>query len=165
MVRIAGLVAAVDRQDQQEERKPVGDRNHRRPRCFRRSLFFPKSYALYAGELAEDIAVSVQGRINERDGTVSVIAQEMTLLDLAPATTGGPPVIIALRNDKITAELAAELRHILRSHRGTTRVVLRMESPGKSPLLVDLRDYPIEPTSGFKADIKSLLGASALASC
>jgi hypothetical protein len=42
-------------------------------------------------------------------------------------------------------------------------VVLRVESPGKSTMLVDLRDYLIEPTSSFMADIKSLLGATALA--
>jgi DNA polymerase-3 subunit alpha len=164
MVRVAGLVAAVDRRINKKSGSPWAIVTIEDLDASVEALFFPKSYALYAGELAEDAAVSVQGRINERDGTVSVIAQEMTLLDLVPAKSGGPPLVIALRNDKITAELAVELRHVLQSHRGTTRVVLRMESPGKSPLLVDLRDYPIEPTSGFMADIKSLLGAAALAS-
>jgi hypothetical protein len=37
-----------------------------------------------------------------------------------------------------------------------------MESPGKSPVLVDLNDFPIKPTSSFMADIKSLLGAAAV---
>jgi DNA polymerase-3 subunit alpha len=71
--------------------------------------------------------------------------------------------MIALRSDKITPELAADLKHILQTHPGSTRVVLRVESPGKSTMLVDLRDYLIEPTSSFMADIKGLLGATALA--
>ena len=161
-VQVSGLVAAVDRRINRKSGAPWAIVTVEDLDASVEALFFPKSYTLYAGELAEDAAVSVQGRINERDGTVSIIAQEMALLDLTPAKAGGPPVIIALRNDKITAGLAAELRRILQSHPGTTRVVLRMETPGKSPLLVDLRDYPIEPTSSFMADIKGLLGAAAL---
>jgi DNA polymerase-3 subunit alpha len=88
---------------------------------------------------------------------------ELILLDLAPPPAGGPPVVITLRSDKITAELVAELKHILQAHPGRTRVIVKMEAPGKSPRLLDLHDFPVEPTSSFMADIKSLLGAAALA--
>jgi DNA polymerase-3 subunit alpha len=162
-VRVAGLIASVDRRINRKNGSPWAIAIIEDLDAAAEVLFFPKTYALYAGELAEDAAVSVQGRINERDGTVSIIAQEMTPLDLSAAKPGGPPVMIALRSDKITPELAAELKHILQTHPGSTRVVLRVESPGKSTMLVDLRDYLIEPTSSFMADIKSLLGATALA--
>jgi DNA polymerase III subunit alpha len=162
-VRVAGLIASVDRRINRKNGSPWAIAVVEDLDAAVEVLFFPKTYALYAGELAEDAAVSVQGRINERDGTVSIIAQEMTPLDLSAAKPGGPPVMIALRSDKITPGLAAELKHILQTHPGSTRVVLRVESPGKSTMLVDLRDYPIEPTSSFMADIKGLLGATALA--
>jgi DNA polymerase-3 subunit alpha len=162
-VRVAGLIASVDRRINRKNGSPWAIAIIEDLDAAVEVLFFPKTYALYAGELAEDAAVSVQGRINERDGTVSIIAQEMTPLDLSAARPGGPPVMIALRSDKITPELAADLKHILQTHPGSTRVVLRVESPGKSTMLVDLRDYLIEPTSSFMADIKGLLGATALA--
>ena len=161
-VQVAGLITTVDRRINKKSGSPWAIVTIEDLDGSVEVLFFPKCYALYVDALAEDAAISVQGRINERDGTVSIIAQELALLDLTPTKAGGPPVVIALRDDKITAELAAELRRILQSHPGATRVVLKMESVGKSPLLVDLRDFPVEPTSGFIADIKALLGAAAL---
>ena len=164
VVRVAGMISSVDRRINKKSGSPWAIVTIEDLDAAVEVLFFPKSYALYAGELAEDAAASVQGRVNERDGTVSLFAQDLTLLDLSSVTVSGePPVVIALGRDKITAEMAAELKHILQAHPGTTRVILRMESPGKSPLLVDLQDFPIAPTSGFMADIKSLLGAAALA--
>ena len=120
-------------------------------------------YSLYTGELAGDAAVCVKGRLNERDGTVSIFAQDLTPLDISSADGGtGPPLVIALHQDKITAGLAAELKHVLHAHPGTTRVHLKLERPGRNPLLIDLSEFSVEPNNSFMADIKSLLGATAL---
>jgi hypothetical protein len=72
-------------------------------------------------------------------------------------------VVIALHNDKVTEELTAELKHILQSHPGGTQVLVRLERRGGAPLLMDLCDFPVQPDSSFMADIKSLLGATAIA--
>ena len=163
MTKVAGLIVSVDRRVNKKSGSPWAIVTIEDLDAAVEVLFFPNSYATYGGELAGDTAVSVQGRINERDGTISIIAMELTLLDLAPPPAGGPPVVITLRSDKITAELVAELKHILQAHPGRTRVIVKMEAPGKSPRLLDLHDFPVEPTSSFMADIKSLLGAAALA--
>ena len=126
-------------------------------------LFFPKVYSLYTGELAGDTAASIKGRLNERDGTVSIFAQDLTPLDISSAgAVTGPPLVIAVHQDKITAGLAAELKHVLHAHPGATRVHLKLERPGRNPLLIDLSEFSVEPSNSFMADIKSLLGASAL---
>jgi DNA polymerase III subunit alpha len=162
--QIAGLISSVDRRINKKSGSPWAIVTIEDLDASIEALFFPKVYSLYTSELIEDTAVTIHGRINEREGAISIFAEDMTHLDLQSAKSeAGPPVIIAMRQDKITAELTAELKHILQAHPGATRVILRIESTGTSPTLVDLRDFPIEPTISFMADIKGLLGAAALA--
>jgi len=162
--RIAGIIVSVDRRINKKSGNPWAIVTIEDLDASVEALFFPKTYEQFAGELAEDAAVSVRGRINDRDGTLSLFAQDLTTLDLAAIrNSSGPPVVIALHHDKITTELTAELKHILQSHPGATQVILRMERSGDAPVLMDLCDFPVQPSSSFMADIKSLLGATAIA--
>jgi DNA polymerase-3 subunit alpha len=161
---VAGIIVSVDRRINKKSGNPWAIVTIEDLDASVEVLFFPKVYGLYAAELTEDAAVSISGRINDRDGAVSIFAQDLTILDLSPVrATGGPPVVIALHHDKITAGLTAELKHILQAHPGGTQVILRMERSGGTPLMMDLCDFPIQPDSSFMADIKSLLGATAIA--
>ena len=94
------------------------------------------------------------------DSPTPVFAQDMTTLDVSAASE--PPLVIALRQDRVTAALAAELKHILHAHPGSTRVHLKLVRPGGNPLLIDLCEFGVEPSNSFVADIKSLLGAAAM---
>jgi DNA polymerase III subunit alpha len=162
-VKVAGLISAVDRRINKKTGNPWAIVTIEDLDASIEVLFFPKVYSLYVDQIADDAAVSVRGRLNEREGTVSIFAQDLTPLDISSAGTGGgPPLVIAVRQDKITAGLTAELKHILQAHPGTTRVHLKLERRGANPLLVDLSKFCIEPSNSFMADIKSLLGASAL---
>src|SRR5690606_41850346 len=40
------------------------------------ALFFPKTYPLYVDALVEDTAVTVKGRLNDREGTYSIFVSE-----------------------------------------------------------------------------------------
>ncbi|HEY5358684.1 MAG TPA: DNA polymerase III subunit alpha [Streptosporangiaceae bacterium] len=163
-VQVAGIIVSVDRRINKKSGNPWAIVTIEDLDAAVEVLFFPKVYGQFAAELTEDAAVSVRGRINDRDGTVSIFAQDLALLDLAAVRgSSGPPVVIALHHDKITAELTAELRHILTAHPGGTPVVLRLERSGDTPLLMDLCDFPVQASSSFMADIKSLLGATAIA--
>jgi DNA polymerase-3 subunit alpha len=163
-IKVAGIIVSVDRRINKKSGNPWAIVTIEDLDASVEALFFPKVYGQFAADLTEDAAVSVRGRINDRDGAVSIFAQDLELLDLATArNSGGPPVVIALHHDKITAELTAELKHILQAHPGGTQVILKMERRGGVPLLVDLCDFPIQPDSSFMADIKSLLGAAAIA--
>jgi DNA polymerase-3 subunit alpha len=124
-------------------------------------LVFPKSYLLYSQALAEDQVLSVRGRINVRDETTSVYAEDITVLDVSSAATGGGvPVVLYLAESKVTARLVQDLKQILRAHPGPCPVHLhlRRERPGAKDVLYDLRWFQVEPEQAFYGDIKSLLG-------
>jgi DNA polymerase-3 subunit alpha len=163
-VQVAGIIVSVDRRINKKSGSPWAIVTIEDLDASVELLFFPKVYGLYAAELVEDAAVSVRGRINDRDGAISVFAQDLTPLDLSVVRgSSGPPVVIAVHNDRVTQELTAELKHILQSHPGGTQVILRLERRGGTPLMMDLCDFPVQPDSSFMADIKSLLGATAIA--
>jgi DNA polymerase-3 subunit alpha len=125
-------------------------------------LFFPKTYERVAPELAEDAVVSIIGRLNERDGALSVFGQELAVLDITYAETDKkPPVVITLRSARITSGLVDELKRILLAHPGTNPVHLRLEGPQKA-LILTLPEFRVEPTGSFMGDVKSLLGAGAV---
>jgi DNA polymerase III subunit alpha len=162
-VKIAGIIVSVDRRINKKSGSPWAIVTIEDLDASVEALFFPRVYEQFAAELTEDAAVAVHGRLNDRDGAISVFAQDLASLDLAAVRPSGPPVVIALHHDRITAELTAELRHILEAHPGGTQVILKMERSGEGPLLMDLCDFPVQPSSSFMADIKSLLGAGAIA--
>jgi DNA polymerase III subunit alpha len=163
-VQVAGIIVSVDRRINKKSGSPWAIVTIEDLDASVELLFFPKTYALYAAELTEDAAVCVKGRVNDRDGAVSIFAQDLTVLDLsAIRSNSGPPVVIALHHDRITPDLTSELRHILQAHPGATQVILRMERSGDRPVLMDLCDFPVQPSSSFMADIKSLLGPAAIA--
>ncbi len=163
-VQIAGIIASVDKRINKKSGNLWAIVTVQDLDASVEVLFFPKMYPLYAAELTGDAAVSVSGRVNERDGTVSIFAHELTTLDISAAgASSGPPLVIALRNDKVTPALAGELKQILQAHPGRTRVHLRLDGAGPKPVRVDLSEFPVEPSSSFMADIKSLLGTGALA--
>ena len=162
-VRVAGLISAVDRRINKKTGSPWAIVTIEDLDASIEVLFFPRVYSLYAGELAGDATVSATGRLNERDGTVSIFAQDLTPLDISSASPGPtPPLVIAVHQNKVTPELAAELKHILRAHPGATRVHLKLLRPGRNPLLIDLSEFCVAPSNSFIADVKGLLGAGAL---
>jgi DNA polymerase-3 subunit alpha len=125
-------------------------------------LFFPSSYQLYSSMLAPDVVISVLGRVNERDGSVSLNAQEAQLLDVSAATGKEPPVVITISNAKITTDSVQELKRILKAHPGDAPVHLACLRPGGKGTLFNLIDYQVKPDPAFFGDLKSLFGASAV---
>ena len=162
-VQVAGMIVSVDRRINKKSGNPWAIVTIEDLDAAVECLFFPKTYAQYAPELAEDVAVSVRGRVNDRDGTLSIFAQEMITLDLGSVrNSGGPPVVIALHDAKVDEKLVAELKHILQAHPGSTPVMVRMKRPDGTPVLMEC-DFPVQASSSFMADIKGLLGATAIA--
>jgi DNA polymerase III subunit alpha len=126
-------------------------------------LFFPKTYEHVAQDLVEDAVVSIIGRLNERDGALSVFGHELSVLDISYAETDKkPPVVITIRSTRVTSGLVDELKRILLAHPGTNPVHLKLEGPQRA-LVLTLPEFPVDPTSAFMGDVKSLLGAGAVA--
>jgi DNA polymerase III subunit alpha len=131
---------------------------------------FPNTYQLYADILVPDKVVSVAGKIRKQEAsdgnvTVSFSAEGFDVIDVntAARVTGPPPVVLSVRTEKVTSDFAAELKLILAAHPGPVPVHMEMTRPGGPKVLVNLTLFTVEPSTSFKADIKSLLGPAALA--
>nr|WP_214323805.1 DNA polymerase III subunit alpha [Nonomuraea sediminis] len=124
-------------------------------------LIFPKTYTLYGEALAQDRVISVRGRINVRDESLSVYGEEITLLDVSQPDTE-PPVVISIRETQLNRRLVREFKHILATHPGRAPVHVHLHRPGTTGLLLDLQPFRIAPEPAFYGDVKALLGPGAI---
>ncbi|WP_116245191.1 DNA polymerase III subunit alpha [Nocardiopsis sp. FIRDI 009] len=159
-VRISGLISKVDKRVNKAGNQwaiaTVEDLD-----ASMEVLFFPKTYPLYVEALLEDTAVTVKGRLNERDGTYSMFASEMSILDISHVSDGEPPVLLTVDEKRLTAELVEDLRQVLNSHKGETPVRIRVDNPVKSRIYAVDR-YSVRISPEFNSEMKSLLGAYAV---
>ncbi|WP_037842762.1 DNA polymerase III subunit alpha [Streptomyces sp. NRRL F-5126] len=158
VVRLAGLITSVDRRMTKQGNAwaiiNLADRDGEME-----VLFFPASYQLVQHALLPDSVVSVQGRLNDRDGAVSVFGQELEVIDVSSAESGGrPPVMLAFPSHKINEPCVAELKRILTAHRGESPVRMRVQAPAKT-VIYEL-GYTVDPTS-VVSDIKGAFGPDA----
>jgi DNA polymerase-3 subunit alpha len=124
-------------------------------------LFFPKVYPLYQNELVDDACVSVRGRLNERDGAISVFGQELIPLDLS--TVGKDmPLQLTINARQVNQRSVAELGHILAAHPGPRPVRLTLQEP-RSKVLFDLPAHSVEYNSALISEIKTLFGPNCVA--
>ena len=159
-VRIAGLISGVD--------KRVNKAGNQWAICTVEDLdasmevlFFPKTFPLYSEALLEDTAITVKGRLNERDGTWSMFASEMSILDISHVSDGEPPVLLTIAEERITPEMVGDLRQVLSTHKGDTPVRIRVDNPRKSRIY-SLDRYSVNISPEFNGEVKSLLGAYAV---
>ncbi|GAA1984892.1 DNA polymerase III subunit alpha [Nocardiopsis rhodophaea] len=159
-VRIAGLISKVDKRVNKAGNQwaiaTVEDLD-----ASMEVLFFPKTYPLYMDALMEDTAVTVKGRLNDRDGTWSMFASEMSILDISHVSEGPPPMLLTVQDKRLTPELVNELKQVLKAHRGETPLTIRVDHPVKSRVF-EIPDYPIQVGPEFSGDVKSLLGPDAI---
>ncbi|MFE0145845.1 DNA polymerase III subunit alpha [Nonomuraea sp. NPDC059007] len=126
-------------------------------------LFFPKNYELYAPELRGDVVVSVGGQINNRDGAISIFANDLTPLDISGiASDSGHPVTLQLREERLNQHHVEELRHVLKAHQGKVPVRIHLERLSGKTVLLSLPEFSVNPEASFAADIKTLFGPEAI---
>jgi DNA polymerase-3 subunit alpha len=115
--------------------------------------------------------VSVSGKIRRQETaegsvTVSFTAERLEILDIeaARAAGGHMPVVLSIREEKITADVTRELRRILQAHPGGAPVHMHVIQPGNpQPVRMRLPGFAVDPGRGFMADVKSLLGPTSVA--
>ncbi|MFH9347972.1 DNA polymerase III subunit alpha [Kitasatospora sp. NPDC017646] len=155
-VRLSGLITAVDRRINKAGNAwaiiTLADRDGSVE-----VLFFPATYNLMADQMIEDNVISVRGRLNERDGSLSVFGQEITTLDVSSAELGTkPPVQITVPASRITPEVVAELKLALQNHPGDVPVRLLTTNWDKNTLYE--LGFLVNPDNGLASDVKTLLG-------
>lgn len=121
-------------------------------------LFFPSTYMTVSTVLAPDAVVVVRGRVNRRDESTSIYAQDLHLPDLVEGPRG--PVLLTLPMVRATNGIAERLKDVLLNHPGTTEVQVKLTQPGRE---VVMRLEPhVDPTSALFGDLKALLGPACL---
>lgn len=124
------------------------------------ALFFPATYKTVSTMLAPDTVVTLRGRVNRRDGQVSLAVQDMTIPDISAASH--ETVTLSLPWNRCTGPLVEELRAVLQRHPGMSNVRLNLTSKHRE-VRTQLADaYRVEPSQAFYSDMKALLGPGCL---
>ncbi|GAA1770493.1 DNA polymerase III subunit alpha [Streptomonospora arabica] len=160
-VQVAGLISAVERRVSKQSGNPWAKVTIEDLDASIDVLFFAEAYTLYSEVLTEDTAVSVKGRVKEREGEYSIQAFELTPLDISHVAEGPPPMLLTVQEQRLTAELVEELKHVLKANRGETPLTIRVDHPVKSRVY-DLPGYPVRVGPELAGDLKSLLGADSV---
>ncbi|NUT44807.1 MAG: DNA polymerase III subunit alpha [Thermoactinospora sp.] len=121
-------------------------------------LIFPKTYTLYGETLAEDRVISVRGRINVRDETMSVYGEEIAILDVTQADTY-PPVVLSVQEAQLNLRVVRELKQILLTYPGRAPVHVCLHRRGARSVLLNLVPFQVAPGPALYSDLKALLGA------
>jgi DNA polymerase-3 subunit alpha len=123
-------------------------------------MFFPATYAQVALLVAEDAIVAVKGRTDAREDAVKLIASDVVVLDTTQQPRG--PVLVKLPPARCTPPLVDRLKDVLRTHPGTTEVHLQLVN-GERVHELRLGDgYRVNPSTALMADLKALLGPTAI---
>ncbi|GAA2770008.1 DNA polymerase III subunit alpha [Nonomuraea dietziae] len=127
-------------------------------------LFFPKNWELYSPELREDAVVSVGGQINNRDGAISIFANDLTPIDVSGVTSdSGHPITLQLREERLTAQLVEDLRNVLKTHQGKVPLRINLRQPNGKIKVLAVPEFSVTSEPSFAADVKALLGPEAIA--
>ncbi|WP_252974273.1 DNA polymerase III subunit alpha [Janibacter melonis] len=123
-------------------------------------LFFPRTYMTVQTMLTQDVVAVVRGRVNTRDDSVSIFAEDLTL----PELTDGPrgPVTLTMDLRRATSARVEQIKEVLGQHPGSTEVHLRLVQPGRSVTMAVDPEWRVDVSEALVADLKVLLGPRAV---
>ncbi len=119
-----------------------------------RCVVFPRTYEVLGSALADDVIVSLKGRLNEYEGEPNIVVDMMMVLDLPDEPAH---VVLRMPVERVTPERVEGLRLALARHRGNQRVFvdLLLENGGVRPLT--LKRAGVTPSHAFYAEVRALL--------
>ncbi|MDQ1483332.1 MAG: polymerase subunit alpha, partial [Actinomycetota bacterium] len=123
-------------------------------------LFFPSAYMTVSTMLGHDVVCVVRGRLNRRDETPTIFAQELTLPDIKDGPRG--PVVVALPLARATNGVAERIKRVLSEHPGVTEVHLKLTQPGRCVLMRLDDSLRVTASPALFGDLKALLGPACL---
>ncbi|MFI6044146.1 DNA polymerase III subunit alpha [Nocardia sp. NPDC051321] len=126
-------------------------------------LFFPKSYSVFAMDLAVDAVVVVEGRVNWREDKMSVFGSHVAVLDVSHLDGGQqrPPLMLELNAQSTDREGVLELKSALQAHHGSTPVRIVLCHREKRTILA-VADYPVAVSPALLGELRALRGIKVL---
>jgi DNA polymerase-3 subunit alpha len=119
---------------------------------------FPRTVADYGQAVIEDAVVVVSGYLDHRGDEVKVMAREIKELEVRDDTM----VRLKTPAANLTPEMVSRLKSILSNHPGPAPVYLNMTSEQGIKVLKLSDAHRVEPRTALFAELKELLGPSAI---
>jgi DNA polymerase III subunit alpha len=122
-------------------------------------VVFNSVYATSRESLEADRVLVVKGRVDHKEGETKLIALEVSPFEATPERT-----VVHLKLDARTARagIVRELAGVLRDYPGSASVFVAMQMTDGAKTLEFGPDYRVQPSADFYAEVKSLLGESAV---
>ena len=119
---------------------------------------FPGVVSQYGPLVTDDSVLTIKGLLDHRGEDVKVIAREIAEVDLRTGTE----VRLEVPARKLSAELVQNLKDVLANHPGSAPVFLHMVSDRTHRVLQLSDQHRVEPRSALYAELRELLGYSAV---
>ena len=121
-------------------------------------IVFPKTVHDYGPLVVEDAVLIVSGHLDHRGDDVKVVSRDLKELQIRDDST----VRLGVPAQRLTPEVVADLKTILRNHPGSATVFLNLSDNGDTKVLRLGDDHKVEPRSALFAELKELLGPRAI---
>jgi DNA polymerase III subunit alpha len=121
-------------------------------------ICFPRAVAEYGPLVRDDAILVVSGRVDHRGDDVKFIAQELR----EPELVAGDMVRLRVPASRLSRTMVARLKDALGNHPGTAPVYLHMPADGGEKVIRLGDDHRVEPRSALYAELRELLGPSAV---
>ncbi|MDL9944436.1 DNA polymerase III subunit alpha [Gordonia sp. ABSL11-1] len=123
--------------------------------------FFPRSFSVFGLDIVADNIVLIKARVNVRDDSTMISANDLAVPDLAAVGTA-KPVALTLSARACTPDRVQALKQVLSRHPGTADVHVTLVSEQRSTLLRLTDALRVTPSSALMGDLKALLGPSCM---
>lgn len=121
-------------------------------------LVFPRSFKNAERNIREDAIVFVKGRVNMREDTPKIIAEEILPLEEARRKYT-QALSIELITTGLEKDILTKLKHIFSSHKGPTPVYINFSTPeNKKVQMAAGKDISVLPTDELITEIEKLVG-------
>ena len=125
-------------------------------------LVFPRSFKDAERNIREDAIVFIKGRVNLREDTPKVVAEEILPLDEAREKYT-QALSIELITTGLEKDTLQRLKEVFVRHKGKTPVYINFTTPEKKKVQMAAgKDFLVQATDELIAEIESLAGAGSV---
>ena len=124
-------------------------------------FFFPRAYQAFGMDLVADNIVLVKARVNKREDSTMISANDLAVPDLA-AAGAGKALSLTLSTRACTPAKVTALKQVLSRHPGTSDVHVTLVSEKNQTQLRLTEALRVAPTSALMGDLKAILGPNCM---